>query len=67
MEACQKLSRTKRRSTCWSVICDPAVWRNQCADALASTAARLSHSGPRAQALGSHPEHLLQHQVQRAA
>ena len=46
-------------------MCDPAVWRSQCAEALASTSARLSQSGPRAQALGRQREDLLEHQVLR--
>ncbi|MGE8450266.1 MAG: hypothetical protein ACN6OP_06480 [Pseudomonadales bacterium] len=36
-------------------------------EAVASTSARLAHSGPRAQAFGRHREDLLGHQVQRPA
>jgi len=48
IDECPKLSRTKRRSTCLSVMCDPAVCRSQWAEALTRTSACAAHSDPRA-------------------
>lgn len=46
-DACPRLSLTVRRSTPPSALCEPAVWRNQCADARSSASARSPSSGPR--------------------
>ncbi len=46
-DACPRLSLTVRRSTPPSTMCEPAVWRNQCADARSSSSARSPNSGPR--------------------
>ncbi|VWC82033.1 hypothetical protein BLA39750_01273 [Burkholderia lata] len=46
-DACPRLSLTVRRSSPPSAMCEPAVWRNQCADARSSSSARSPNSGPR--------------------